>query len=84
MRKFTGQFDKASNPVWSQGQLLADTVYRFKGQACPYVILCEVDFEALDDQQRRKLFVGMTRAQLQLSIVMSQAAERALARGLRG
>lgn len=78
LRKFTGRFDLAGNPVWTDGRMLAETLYRFKGQAAPYVILCEVDFGALDEQQRRKLFVGMTRAQLHLTLVISQAAEAAI------
>jgi len=75
--KFTGRFDTTDNAVWTQGDLLVETLYRFKGQAAPYVILCEVDFAALDDKQRRKLFVGMTRAQMHLTLVMSPAAEAA-------
>lgn len=79
LQKFTGQFDAAGNPVWTQGSLLADTLYRFKGQAAPYVILCEVDFATLDDKQRHKLFVGMSRAQMHLTLVLSEAATAALA-----
>ena len=80
--KFTGKFDMAGNPVWTDGRLLAETLYRFKGQAAPYVVLCEVDFASLDEQQRRKLFVGMTRAQLHLTLVMSEAAEAAIVESL--
>jgi thymidine kinase len=64
LRKFTGQYDKASNAIWSTGSLLADSVYRFKGQSAPVVVLCEIDFDALTDRERKKLFVGMSRAQL--------------------
>jgi hypothetical protein len=78
VRKYTGQFDRAGNPIWTEGALLVETLYRFKGQAAPYVILCEVEFETLDEKQRRKLFVGMTRAQLHLVLIMSKAAEMAL------
>lgn len=80
--KFTGRFDAASNPVWTQGRLLAETLYRFKGQAAPYVILCEIDFTVLDEKQRRKLFVGMTRAQLHLTLVISKVAEMAITEAL--
>ena len=82
LRKFTGRFDEAGNPLWTDGLLLAETLYRFKGQAAPYVVLCEVDFAALDEYQRRKLFVGMTRAQLHLTLVMSEAAEAGLVEAL--
>lgn len=79
LRKFAGRFDAAGNPVWTAGPVQAETLYRFKGQAAPYVIFCEIDFKAMDDRQRRKLFVGMTRAQMHLTLVMSQDAELALA-----
>ena len=43
------------------------------------VVLTEMDFDAVDDRLRRRLFVGMTRAQWRLECVMSARAERALA-----
>lgn len=82
VRKFTRSFDTAGNPNWSEGTLLVETLYRFKGQAAPYVILCEIDFETLGEKARRKLFVGMTRAQLKLVLVMSEVAEQAIAEAL--
>jgi hypothetical protein len=38
LRRFTGTYDAQGEPVWTQGVLLIDTVYRFKGQAahCRY------------------------------------------------
>jgi len=57
---------------------LIETVYRFKGQAAPCVILTEVDFETLDDISRRKLFVGMTRASMKLIVVLSARAAASL------
>jgi hypothetical protein len=71
---FTGRYDLFGNPQYSEGDLLIETVYRFKGQAAPCVILTEVDFEAVDDIVRRKLFVGMTRASMRLIVVLSEKA----------
>lgn len=78
LRCFTGEFDQDREPIWSEGLLLAETIYRFKGQAAPVIVLCEVDFERLDAQSRNRLFVGMTRAQWRLEIVLSDRAEKAL------
>ncbi|MGD9889290.1 MAG: ATP-binding domain-containing protein [Halothiobacillaceae bacterium] len=78
LRRFTGQYDAQGLAIWSEGELLADTLHRFKGQAAPVVILCEVDFTELDDKMRHRLFVGMSRAQWRLEIVLSQQAEKAL------
>jgi superfamily I DNA/RNA helicase len=54
---------------------MVESIYRFKGQSAPAVILSELDFIELTEHERRKLFVGMTRAQLNLIIVMSVQAE---------
>jgi hypothetical protein len=79
LRKFTGQYDKAGNALWSTGSLVADSVYRFKGQSAPAVVLCEIDFEALTDRERKKLFVGMSRAQLRLECIVSERTAQELA-----
>lgn len=79
LRRFTGGFDAAGNARWTEGVLLAESVYRFKGQSAPIVIVCEIDFEQLGELEARKLFVAMTRAQSRLHLVMSQAAGQALA-----
>jgi superfamily I DNA and RNA helicase len=81
LRTFTGRYDLLGQPVFSEGDLLLESVYRFKGQAAPAVIFAEIDFEALDDRALRKLFVGATRAMMKLVLVMSEtAAGRLLAR----
>ena len=78
-RRFTGAYTRNGDPVWSEGELMVESIYRFKGQSAPAVILSEVDFTELTDQERRKLFVGMTRAQLNLQIVLSSQAEACFA-----
>lgn len=82
LQKFSGQFDSAGNPRWTNGTLTADSVMRFKGQAAPVVVLCEMDFAELDDAHRRRLFVGFTRAQARLVCVLTPQAEAALHAGL--
>lgn len=69
LRRFTGRYDAAGRPEYARGDLLVDSVYRFKGQSAACVILSEVAFDEWDEQARRKLFVGMTRAALHLIIV---------------
>ena len=80
LRKFTGKYDKAGNALWTVGSLLADSVYRFKGQSAPVVVLCEIDFETLSDRDRKKLFVGMSRAQMRLECMVSERAEQVLSK----
>ena len=79
LRRFTGAYDEQANPMWTPGPLLADTVYRFKGQSAPAVVLTECDFEQWDDKVRRLLFVGLTRARVHLEWVVSERASGVLA-----
>jgi hypothetical protein len=74
LRSFTGAYDLFGNPVFREGGLLAESVYRFKGQSAPALIFTEIDFEDMDELTLRKLFVGMTRARLKLVLVMSERA----------
>jgi thymidine kinase len=79
LKSFTGQFDSAGNAKWRHGELLADTLHRFKGQAAPVVVLCEIDFEgAPSGRDLKKLFVGFTRAQYRLECVVSARALAAI------
>lgn len=79
LKAFTGRYDLLGNPMYSDGDFLIDSVYRFKGQAAPCVIFTEIDFETLDTLTMRKLFVGATRASMKLILVMSERAARMLA-----
>jgi len=74
LRSFQGRYDILGEPEFGEGEILAETVYRFKGQSAPCVVLTEVDFEVLDERARRKLFTGMTRASLKLVLVVSRRA----------
>lgn len=74
LKSFTGQYDIFGHPVFREGGLLAESVYRFKGQSAPAVIFTELDFATIDELVFRKLFVGMTRARLKLVLVMSERA----------
>ncbi len=71
LRHFTGKFDEAGDAVWTDGQLLIESVRRFKGQAAAAVVLTECDLAQLDTMSRRLLFVGLTRARVHLEWVIS-------------
>jgi hypothetical protein len=78
LKSFTGEYDLFGTPVYREGGLLAESIYRFKGQSAPAVIFTEIDFEQLDELVLRKLFVGMTRARLKLVLVLSERASQQL------
>jgi superfamily I DNA and RNA helicase len=71
-RRTTGKFDEFGNALWHEGELMVESVYRFKGQSAPAVVLCEVDFEQLTPVNAKKLFVGMTRGQVRVEVVLSE------------
>ncbi len=81
---FTGCYDLLGNPVYTEGDILIDSVYRFKGQAAPCVIFTEIDFETLDDLVLRKLFVGATRSTMKLTMIVSERAAQLLIERLSG
>lgn len=74
LRRFTGDYDLFGNQLSTDGQLAFDSVYRFKGQEAPAVILVDVD----PDPERlesalRLLYCGMTRATVRLEIIVRRA-----------
>lgn len=79
LRRFTGSYDLFGTPQFTSGDLLAESVYRFKGQAAPAVILAEIDFATLDEKSLRKLFVGASRAMLKLILIVSPRTASELA-----
>jgi hypothetical protein len=74
LRAFTGRYDLLGQPIYSTGDMLMESVYRFKGQSAPAVVFAEIDFDSLDEKEIRKIFVGATRATLKLVLVMSERA----------
>jgi superfamily I DNA and RNA helicase len=66
------------------GQLTFDSIYRFKGQEAPAIILVDVDpSNDRMDQAYRVLYCGMTRATVRLDMVVraGNAANRRFLKG---
>lgn len=78
LRTFDGAYDEQGRPLYTDGDVLAETVHRFKGQSAPAVVLAEVDFEQLGEREVRRLFVGATRATMKLVLVVSERAAAVL------
>jgi hypothetical protein len=76
VKKPTGYDKKNDTATWSNGKLLVDTLYRFKGQCADAVVLTEIDFTEWDQLTKNKLFVGLTRARLTINLVMTSSVER--------
>lgn len=60
--------------TWSDGRLFLDTLFRFKGQCADAVVLTEIDFEQWDENIKKRLFVGLSRARLMASLVVTERA----------
>jgi len=73
-----GKYDGSGNPEYSEGAVTTDSVHRFKGQAAPCVVLTEIDFSQLDENSKKRIFVGATRATMKLILVLSKRALDAL------
>ena len=73
LRRPTGTYDLLGNQVLTEGQILFDTIHRFKGQQAPAVVLTDVGPPPADPARRayadRVLFAAMTRATVRLEVV---------------
>jgi hypothetical protein len=71
LKKYTGEYDMHGNQQYTGGEISFDSIYRFKGNQSPAVILVDVDsLEPKTDQEKALLFCGMTRATVRLDIVV--------------
>lgn len=73
-----GKYDESGNPEFCDGDISIESVHRFKGQSAPCVVLTEIDFERLDDNARKRIFVGATRATIKLVLVISERSLQVL------
>lgn len=71
-RRFAGTYYDAGRAVLTGGSLMLETLFRFKGQAADAVVITEIDFSQWDENARRRLFVGLTRARLRVALVASE------------
>jgi hypothetical protein len=70
LRRFAGEYDMFGNQVMTSGKILFDTIYRFKGQQAPAVIVVDMDPDPNDIERSWKvLHAGMTRATVRLDLV---------------
>jgi hypothetical protein len=73
LRRFTGGYDLFGNQVLTDGRLTFDSVFRFKGQEAPAVILADVDPDPEKrERDARLLYCGMTRATVRLELLVNE------------
>jgi len=73
VRKFTGNYDANAEQIYTDGELNFDTIFRYKGQQAPVVILVDLD-ETLErnDWATGVLYCAMTRATVRLELVVQK------------
>ena len=73
LKRFTGEYDSKGNQLFDEGRIIFDSIYRFKGQQAPAIILTDVDPDPDKiDKYQRVLFTGMTRATVRLDLMVNE------------
>ena len=73
LRKFTGEYNARNEQIYTEGEVTFDTIFRYKGQQAPCVILVDLD-ETIDrnDWHLGVLYCAMTRATMRLELVVKR------------
>lgn len=64
VRRFTGRYDEDSHPIFTRGELLHESIFRFKGQHAPAVLITDIDHSERNEQNTRRLYCALTRAKI--------------------
>lgn len=70
IRKFTGNYDADGNQLYTEGEIIFDSISRYKGNESPSIILVDVaNSSDWDENYKKLMYCGMTRALIKLDIV---------------
>ena len=73
IRRFTNEYDEQKNQVYTEGDVVFDTIFRYKGQQAPVIILTDLDESlALNERSRKILYCAMTRATVLLELMVEE------------
>ena len=61
VRRFTGRYTDDGQAVWTEGEITCETIYRFKGQQAPAVVVTDIDLAGEDQRAVRLLYTALTR-----------------------
>jgi hypothetical protein len=75
IRRFTGAYRPDGSQIWSEGEIALDSLYRFKGQEAPAVILTDIEEPKNPARFQRLLFCGMSRATVRLDLILDRATQ---------
>ena len=73
IRRFTNEYDEQKNQVYTEGDVVFDTIFRYKGQQAPVIILTDLDESlALNERSRKILYCAMARATVLLELMVEE------------
>ena len=71
LKHFSGDYDLLGNQVFSPGQILLESIYRYKGQQAPAIIAIDVESGGDDeDHLQRLLYTMFSRATVRLDVLV--------------
>ncbi len=71
LRHFSGGYDLLGNQVFTPGQILLESIYRFKGQQAPAIIAIDIESGSDDeDHLQRLLYTMFSRATVRLDVLV--------------
>lgn len=76
IKRFSGEYSAEGDQLYTDGALLVDTVYRFKGRQKPIVFFTEIDFAKWSESIEKLLYVGCTRAEITCSLFITARSEQ--------
>jgi hypothetical protein len=70
IRRFTGSYQPDGVQLWTDGDITLDSLYRFKGQDAPAIILTDVEDQKDPERLDRLLYCGMGRATVRVDVLV--------------
>ena len=71
LKRFDGSYDLYGNQVFTQGQLLLESIFRFKGGQAPAIIAIDVETGSRDEaRMQRILYTAFSRATVRLDVLV--------------
>ena len=71
LKHFSGEYDLLGNQVFTPGQILLESIYRYKGQQAPAIIAIDIE-SGVDDEDhlQRLLYTMFSRATVRLDVLV--------------
>ncbi len=71
LKHFSGEYDLLGNQVFTPGQILLESIYRYKGQQAPAIIAIDIESGGDDeDHLQRLLYTMFSRATVRLDVLV--------------